>query len=155
MSAVEEVIGSDGNGPRHAVCMVARMPLTHNTPMSHAPIATPPFVAPVSYSDPAAALAQVQRLYDQAIAHLRTSLAAFVTGQWPEGQRARACYPFVRLQTHTALRPDGADKPLSYGFVSRPGAFATATFAVRRLRLAPGIITRSFGCMSPLVNNMR
>ncbi|MFC7460390.1 AMP nucleosidase [Hydrogenophaga defluvii] len=93
--------------------------------MSHAPTIRPAFVAPVSYTDPAAALAQVQHLYDQAIAHLRSSLAAFVAGTWPDGQRVRACYPFVRLQTHTALRQDGADKHLSYGFVSGAGDFET------------------------------
>ncbi len=93
--------------------------------MSHTPVSSPPFVAPLSFTDADAALAQVRRLYDQSVAHLRDSLAAFVKAPAPETRRVRACYPFVRLRTHSTSRTPGADKHLSYGFVSGPGVFET------------------------------
>ena len=83
----------------------------------------PPFTAPTAYHDPAQALAQVQRLYQQAIDHLRQSMQRFVAGD-TFTDRVRACYPFVRLQTDTVLRSDPQDTSLlSYGFVAGPGRY--------------------------------
>jgi len=79
------------------------------------------FVAPTRFDDPAAALAQVQAIYQGSIAHLRAALQGFVAGE-TLGQRVRACYPFVRVHTHTVAR---ADSRLSYGFVSGPGSYET------------------------------
>ena len=41
----------------------------------------PPFVAPARFTDAAAALAQVQKIYQQALAHLRDSMLRFVAGE--------------------------------------------------------------------------
>jgi AMP nucleosidase len=82
---------------------------------------TPPFIAPVRFDDPAAALAQVRLIYDASVAHLRDALQRFVAGQTPE-QHVRACYPFVRVQTATVAR---ADSRLAYGFVAGPGVYET------------------------------
>jgi AMP nucleosidase len=82
---------------------------------------TPPFVAPARFDEPAAALAQVRRIYDSSVAHLRDALQRFVAGETP-AQRVRACYPFVRVQTDTVAR---ADSRLAYGFVAGPGTFET------------------------------
>jgi AMP nucleosidase len=82
---------------------------------------TPPFIAPARYDDPAAALAQVQRIYEASVAHLRDALQRFVAGATPD-QRVRACYPFVRVQTDTVAR---ADSRLAYGFVAGPGTYET------------------------------
>ena len=83
----------------------------------------PPFTAPTAYQDPAQALAQVQRLYQQAINHLRHAMQRFVAGEHFT-DRVRACYPFVRLQTDTVLRSDQQDASvLSYGFVAGPGRY--------------------------------
>jgi len=82
---------------------------------------TAPFIAPARFDDPAAALAQVRRIYDGSIAHLRESLHRFVAGD-ELASRVRACYPFVRVQTATVAR---ADSRLSYGFVSGPGVYDT------------------------------
>ena len=82
---------------------------------------TPPFIAPSRFDDPAAALAQVHRIYDTSVSHLRAALQAFVAGQTP-AQRVRACYPFVRVHTATVAR---ADSRLAYGFVSGPGSYET------------------------------
>ncbi|PZQ74891.1 MAG: AMP nucleosidase [Variovorax paradoxus] len=85
----------------------------------------PPFVAPVRYTDPAAALAQVRRIYDGGLAHLRDSMQRFVAGETLPG-RVRACYPFVRVHTHTVSRhTTPANAGLSYGFVAGPGRYET------------------------------
>jgi AMP nucleosidase len=81
----------------------------------------PSYVAPVRYTDAAAALAQVQAIYNANVAHLRTALQAFVDGDTSAG-RVRACYPFARVHTDTVAR---ADSRLSYGFVAGPGTFET------------------------------
>ena len=85
----------------------------------------PNFIAPIRYTNAAAALAQVMRIYDNSIAHLRQSMARFVAGDDTLGH-VRACYPLVRIHTDTVSRnapPDIAR--LSYGFVAGPGRFET------------------------------
>ncbi len=81
----------------------------------------PHYIAPASYDDANAALAQVQAIYASSIAHLRDALQRFVAGDTPVGH-VRACYPFVRVRTDTVAR---ADSRLSYGFVSGPGTYET------------------------------
>jgi AMP nucleosidase len=83
----------------------------------------PPFTAPTAYLDPAQALAQVQRLYQQGIDHLRQAMQRFVAGE-DFTDRVRACYPFVRLQTESVLRSGLQEASLlSYGFVAGPGRY--------------------------------
>lgn len=82
---------------------------------------TAPFIAPSHYDDAVQALAQVRRIYDALIAHLRDSLHRFVAGE-DIGAHVRACYPFVRVHTRTVAR---ADSRLSYGFVHGPGIYET------------------------------
>jgi len=82
---------------------------------------TPPFIAPVRFDDPAAAVAQVRAIYDASVGHLREALRRFVAGEDLPGP-VRACYPFVRVRTETVAR---ADSRLSYGFVSGSGAYET------------------------------
>jgi len=87
----------------------------------------PPFVAPARFNDAAAALEQVQKIYQEAIAHLRESMLRFVAGDTLPG-RVRACYPFVRVHTHTVSlsRPTAPTTAgLSYGFVAGPGRYET------------------------------
>ncbi|MDP3085673.1 MAG: AMP nucleosidase [Rubrivivax sp.] len=82
---------------------------------------SPAYIAPARFDDPAAALAQVRRIYDSGIAHLRGAMQRFVAGEDLAGP-VRACYPLLRLQTSTVAR---ADSRLSYGFVSGPGCHET------------------------------
>ena len=85
----------------------------------------PPFIAPTRFTDPAAALLQVMRIYDGSISHLRQAMGRFVAGDRLEGH-VRACYPLVRIHTETVSRhapPEVAR--LSYGFVAGPGRFET------------------------------
>ena len=83
--------------------------------------ALPPFIAPVRFDDPSAALTQVRSIYDSSVAHLRDALGRFVSGE-TLAQHVRACYPFVRVHTDTVAR---ADSRLSYGFVAGPGTYET------------------------------
>ena len=81
----------------------------------------PLFIAPARFTEPEAALAQVQRIYDASVTHLREALQRFVAGE-DVGEHVRACYPFVRVHTSTVAR---ADSRLAYGFVARPGTYET------------------------------
>ena len=85
----------------------------------------PPFIAPERFTDAASALAQVMRIYDGSITHLRLAMQRFVAGE--DGMaHVRACYPLVRIHTDTVSRsitPESAR--LSYGFVAGPGRFET------------------------------
>ena len=77
------------------------------------------------FTDADAALAQVMRIYEGSIAHLRQAMQGFVAGTGVETQ-VRACYPLVRLQTETVSRKGSAEGAgLSYGFVEGPGRFET------------------------------
>ena len=76
-----------------------------------------------SFDDPAAALAEVARLYEAAVGRLMEAFEAFVAGR-PPAARVRACYPAVEIAlSASAARPP--DSRLAYGFVSDPGHFRT------------------------------
>jgi AMP nucleosidase len=80
----------------------------------------PLFIAPARFDNAAAALAQVQAIYQSSVDHLRGALQRFVAGE--DVGHVRACYPFVRVRTDTVAR---ADSRLSYGFVAGPGTYET------------------------------
>ncbi|MDD2882200.1 MAG: AMP nucleosidase [Rhodoferax sp.] len=85
----------------------------------------PTFIAPMRFTDPAAALAQARLIYDNSIAHLRQAMQRYVAGDELPGH-VRACYPFVRVQTDTVRRQASSESArLSYGFVAGPGRFET------------------------------
>ncbi len=84
----------------------------------------PTFIAPAPFDDAAQALAQIQRLYDNSIQHLRDCLQSFVAGTLT-AHKVRACYPFVRLRNTSLARTAHADKRHSYGFVQGLGVFET------------------------------
>ena len=87
---------------------------------------SPAFIAPQLYDDPAAALAQVQHIYQTNIDFLRNAMHGFVHGADTGGARIRACYPFVRLHSRSVSRLEsGLQSRLSYGFVAGPGRFET------------------------------
>jgi len=91
---------------------------------------TPDFTAPLFFDDPAQALAQVQHIYQHSVDFLRQAMREFVAGDDHGGAHVRACYPYVRLHTHSVLRQgSGAQSPahtrLSYGFVAGAGRYET------------------------------
>ena len=90
----------------------------------------PDFTAPLVFTDPAQALTQVQRIYQDNVEFLRQAMRDYVAGGDFSNTHVRACYPYVRLHTHSNTRrgaaPDSpAIKKLSYGFVAGPGRFET------------------------------
>jgi AMP nucleosidase len=104
------------------------------------PLSEPTFIAPAQFNDAAAALVQLQRLYDNSLEHLRSSLQAFVGGTL-KASKVRACYPFVRLRTHSVARAPTADKRRSYGFVQGPGVYETT---ITRPDLFANYLTKQF-----------
>jgi AMP nucleosidase len=80
-----------------------------------------PYFAPTTHTDAHSALAQAQTIYHASTAYLRQALQHYVNGG-ELTQPVRACYPFVRIGTHTVAR---ADSRLSFGFVAGPGTFET------------------------------
>ena len=98
--------------------------------MSNTPVHLPAFIAPAQFTDAAQALAQVQKIYNAQIDHLRSCMQQFVNGDSSDDkavtQKVRACYPFVRIHTERVSRSDLPDLArLSYGFVAGPGRFET------------------------------
>ena len=98
--------------------------------MPNSPIYLPAFIAPAQFTDAALALAQVQKIYNAQIEHLRRSMQQFVKGDsadhMAQSQKVRACYPFVRIHTDRVSRSELPDLArLSYGFVAGPGRFET------------------------------
>ncbi len=88
-------------------------------------ISLPPFLPPAPFTDAAAALAQVHRVYEAGCAHLRDALAAYMVGPIAPTDvltRVRAFYPFVRVHVPHGRHPDTR---LAYGFVSHPGHYET------------------------------
>lgn len=90
--------------------------------MSPAPTVSIPEPVPTeAFTDPAAAVARIEKIYERNAAFLRTAFEAYCTGE-PLTARCRATYPFVRIVTATHAR---LDSRLSYGFVSGPGSHQT------------------------------
>ncbi|MBT0570512.1 AMP nucleosidase [Curvibacter sp. CHRR-16] len=82
-------------------------------------------IAPQSYTDADAALAQVQHIYNTGIQHLRAGMQRFVTGDDSRGP-VHAYYPLVRMRTHTVARQKvGEQARVSFGFVAGPGVYET------------------------------
>lgn len=81
---------------------------------------TPPATAPVSFTDPAAAVAHLEQLYAEATQFLGKAFAAAVTQGKPTA-RLRAYYPEIRL---TVTSHDKIDSRLSFGHVAHPGTYA-------------------------------
>jgi AMP nucleosidase len=85
----------------------------------------PLFIAPQRFTSATEALAQVHRIYDTSIAHLRQAMQQFVAGEHTGGH-VRACYPLVRIHTDTVARVKSVSAArLSFGFVAGPGRFET------------------------------
>ncbi|MEO6291158.1 MAG: AMP nucleosidase [Burkholderiaceae bacterium] len=97
----------------------------------HLPPLLPPFIAPAQFTDAAAAMAQVQSIYNAQIEHLRSAMQRFVANGETEAkpvalQKIRAFYPFVRIHTDSVLRSQLPDLArLSFGFVAEPGRYET------------------------------
>ncbi len=78
-------------------------------------------IKPKNFTSSSEAFEYIKEIYDIQIEFLRTQFDAYVKGKPPK-DRVAAYYPYIRVQTKFARR---ADKRMSYGFVARPGNYAT------------------------------
>ena len=85
------------------------------------PLRTPPETQPEAFTDPVAAVAQLEKLYLQSTEFLSRHFSAAVTEGKPRA-RVRAFYPEIRLTTTSHVKTDSR---LSFGHVSGPGTYAT------------------------------
>ncbi len=88
---------------------------------SDLPVATPPHEEPHEFSDAKEAVAELMRRYETATTFLRERFQKFLAGE-TSGERYRAFYPEIRVQTKSHAR---IDSRLSFGHVSSPGIYAT------------------------------
>ncbi|KIT16667.1 AMP nucleosidase [Jannaschia aquimarina] len=104
------------------------------------PVCSPDDTDPKSFTDAAEAVAELQRLYEQAIDYLRSNFAQAVEEGRPEC-RYRAFYPEVRFFTATFGRTDSR---LSFGHVAEPGYYAAT---ITRPDLFAGYLTQQIGLL--------
>ncbi len=84
-------------------------------------IKTPDAPDPQSFTDPEAAVARLEELYNQATRFLCDSFAKTM-GHGAPTERFRAYYPEIRIKTSSYAH---VDSRLSFGHVSEPGVHAT------------------------------
>lgn len=84
-------------------------------------IRTPDASKPEQFTDPAAAVARLEELYEQATEFLCDGFADAIQNGAPNA-RIRAYYPEIRIQTSSYSQ---VDSRLSFGHVSEPGTHAT------------------------------
>jgi len=77
---------------------------------------------PKQFTDPQEALDEVTRIYNESVSYLRDQFTDFVNGKIKAGERISASYPYVKISTEAAHRED---RRHSYGFVPKPGTYAT------------------------------
>jgi len=92
-----------------------------NAPRATAKVSSPPDTDPQRYTDPAAAVTELQRLYSEATDFLKTAFNHAMS-QGEPGCRFRAYYPEIRLTTRSYGH---ADSRLSFGHVAEPGVYTT------------------------------
>jgi AMP nucleosidase len=85
------------------------------------PLKTPAFPGVENFNDPKAAVAYLERLYQEATGFLCARFAEALHSGHP-GCRYRAFYPEIRITTTSYAK---VDSRLSFGHVSRPGTHAT------------------------------
>jgi AMP nucleosidase len=76
---------------------------------------------PRHFQSAADAVRELQRLYDQSVAHLKERFSSFAGGRMPD-KRIRACYPYVAATLETF---PSVDSRIAYGALSAPGRYET------------------------------
>lgn len=103
-------------------------------------IITPDSPAPQEFTDPAAAVARLEQLYDIATRFLCQHFSAAMSGGHP-GVRYRAFYPEIRITTTSFAL---IDSRLSFGHVSEPG---THVATITRPELFRHYLTQQIGLL--------
>jgi len=112
------------------------VPMTPHVP----PVRTPPAAAPETFTDPAAAVARLETLYDEAVTFLVRAFEGAAASGRPEA-RYRAFYPEIRLTTTSHAQTDSR---LSFGHVAAPGTYAAT---VTRPDLFRNYLTQQIGIL--------
>jgi AMP nucleosidase len=86
------------------------------------PIVTPTIPEPESFSDPAAAVARLEELYNTACDFLTETFSQSAQSPTAPENRYRAYYPEIRLRTTSHAQTDSR---LSFGHVAGPGTYST------------------------------
>src|SRR3546814_15867979 len=86
------------------------------------PTILPQLIPYVGFRDAHSATARLVEIYTRNTAFIRSAFADYAAGKFPAGQRVRACYPAIRIKTHSYQE---VDTRLSYGHVVEPGTYMT------------------------------
>ncbi|MEJ2036164.1 MAG: AMP nucleosidase [Maritimibacter sp.] len=86
------------------------------------PVVTPIIPEPESFTDPAAAVARLEELYETACEFLSSKFSATAKAGTMPDSRYRAYYPEIRMRTTSHAQ---ADTRLSFGYVAGPGTYST------------------------------
>jgi len=100
------------------------------------PLLTPDVPAHETFTDPKAAVARLQEIYQIATKFLCGYFAGAISGEMPD-KRYRAFYPEIRLTTTSHTK---ADSRLSFGHVAEPGEYATTVTPPSPARICLRII---------------
>ncbi|MFC3337152.1 AMP nucleosidase [Paracandidimonas soli] len=86
-------------------------------------LSLPEAVPFTGFDDARQAVECLVRLYDRNTAFIRAAFEEYAAGRMPEGTRARAYYPALRIRVGTYQE---VDSRLSYGYVVEPGVYVTS-----------------------------
>jgi len=104
------------------------------------PVISPDAHGAEQFSDPAAAVDRLKRLYAQSVDFLRTRFSETLGGEMP-GARYRAFYPEIRITT-TSFK--ASDSRLSFGHVAQPGTYSAT---ITRPDLFQHYLTQQIGLL--------
>ncbi len=76
---------------------------------------------PKKFKDPQSAYDYICEIYQTHVEYLRSCFEEFSSGK-VSSQKISVCYPYIRIDPKVVSR---TDTRLSYGFVAKPGAYAT------------------------------
>jgi AMP nucleosidase len=100
----------------------------------------PPDAGWQEFTNPAAAVAQLEVLYGEAVSFLTAQFNAVMAGERPTS-RVRAWYPAIRLTTTSFAKTDSR---LSFGHVAQPGSYSTT---ITRPALFRNYLTQQIGLL--------
>src|SRR3546814_9182376 len=87
------------------------------------PTKLPPLIPFSSFTEAEAATERLLDIYARNTAFICDAFRAYCAEGLPGGQRVRACYPAIRIRTHSYQE---VDSRLSYGHLVEPGLYMTA-----------------------------
>lgn len=102
----------------------------------------PPDAGWQEFTNPAAAVARLEALFEEAVSFLTEQFNAVMAGERPTS-RVRAWYPAIRLTTTSFAKTNSR---LSFGHVAQPGSYSTT---ITRPALFRNYLTQQIGLLIP------